>query len=371
MGDTNIHTTMKIFDKQFECKYQPKRVNEDVWFKQQQKLLLFMANTDYGRDLLCIDKRLPKIIEIGKQHVTGLLDIKKVEKLYQIQKISDFRIGAKWANIIRYRWYEFQQYAQIYYAQQHPFQFKMPILFPVAPVPGFNYIESTFFPNPDPETTSVDGRVTSESANALWADLRALADGTYTSDDVAGLVGFTVFAHTTTDRFLNIGRAFFLFDTSSIGDTDTIDSATFSIIATLKTDNDSDSIRFTTTTPASNTAIVLGDYDQIGTTANATDVTLASINVGGTTYTDWTLNATGLTNISKTSISKFGLRWVKDTADTPIPSWAASTFRSEMEARMAETAGTPDTVQDPKLVVTHTAAAAGGGNKMSMMGIGS
>lgn len=97
-----------------------KLIKEDLWFKQQQRMLLWMANTDYGRDLLCIKKKFPKIIEIGKNHITCLSNIKKVNGLYHIQKTTAFKVGAKWANVIRYRWPEFQQYAQVYYAQQHP-----------------------------------------------------------------------------------------------------------------------------------------------------------------------------------------------------------------------------------------------------------
>ena len=56
----------KFFDRKFEGKYVPRRVNEDFWFQHWQPILLWMVNTPYGRDLLCIDKNFPPIIEIRK-----------------------------------------------------------------------------------------------------------------------------------------------------------------------------------------------------------------------------------------------------------------------------------------------------------------
>ena len=51
----------KIFDNK---EIQERRLNEDKWFFINQPLLLWLANTDYGRDLLCIPKQYNEIIDI-------------------------------------------------------------------------------------------------------------------------------------------------------------------------------------------------------------------------------------------------------------------------------------------------------------------
>ena len=45
------------------------RVPEDIWFEDQQFILLQLANTDYGKDLLCIPREYKNIFKIGKNHI--------------------------------------------------------------------------------------------------------------------------------------------------------------------------------------------------------------------------------------------------------------------------------------------------------------
>ena len=52
-----------------------------------------------------------------------------------------------------------------------------------------------------------------------------------------------------------------------------------------------------TTTPATNTAVVDADFVQVGTTKQATDLTLAGMTADD--YQTWTLKSTGLGNIDK------------------------------------------------------------------------
>ena len=70
-------------------------------------------------------------------------------------------------------------------------------------------------------------------------------------------------------------------------------------------------------------------------------------------YNDFTLDATGRDNISLISISKFGLRFNWDTDNNFTGVWASGAA-SSWESSFADTAGTPETVNDPKLVVTFT-----------------
>ena len=93
---------MKIFDRPDEAIGRIVRVNENQWFKDQKGILLQLANTDYGRDLLCIPKSYGKIFKIGKNHIFHSPRMENGVLKYD----WDFRVGAKWANVIRYRWEE-------------------------------------------------------------------------------------------------------------------------------------------------------------------------------------------------------------------------------------------------------------------------
>jgi hypothetical protein len=146
-------------------------------------------------------------------------------------------------------------------------------------------------------------------------------------------------------------RCIYLFDTSSITDTDTIDSATLSIKVYDKVDPASKApdSNIYTATPASNTALVAGDYAQTGNTAQCdTAVTYAAMTAGA--YADWALNATGLGNISKTGVSKFSNKNANyDNANSAPGLTSADYYCRANGADMAGTTG------DPKLVVVHSA----------------
>lgn len=343
-----------------------RKVNENRWFKQQQELLLWMANTPYGRDLLCIPKHFPKITEISKKHITGVLDVKKVGNQYIVQKLSDFRPGAKYGNVIRHRWQLFQEYAQEYYRVKEPFFRKFPILFPVTPYAGMPcYTVTTVYPDPDPETSTVDGPVGNDIAPSTdtWANIRG-GTGTLNAGPSVTTQDPNVGYSQGATNWKWMYRSIYLWDTSSIPDTDTIDSATLSPFGagTKRETLASQEIVPVTSTPASNTDLVGADFNQLGTVAQAPVITVASYST--TAYNDFTLNATGRGNISKTGISKFGTRMEGDRADAEP---AASNSAASVDGNYAEATGTGN---DPKLAVTHSAAAAGGAPLIMMMGVG-
>lgn len=224
---------------------------------------------------------------------------------------------------------------------------------------------STFFPDADPETTSVDGRV-QESTGQEWADIRS--DVGDTANDTNDNVGVAYSIQTVGPPVLwrAWSRGIFLFDTSSIPDSATIDSATFELVAISKTDNFTDSMSMVTSAPASNTALVAGDFDSLGTTKQASDITIASITADSSTFTAFTLNATGLSNISKTGVTKFGVRGTADN-DNNEPT-GTDDEKTEVIWASAEEQLSGD--KRPKLVVTHTNPAAGTSLGIKMTGLG-
>ena len=202
----------------------------------------------------------------------------------------------------------------------------------------------TYFPDPNVETTSVDGYVENYADPGTCSTMAGAADGTSAND--AGTSVIAQYSDGGTD--CNIQRGVTLFDTSALPDSDTISSAIASLYGQFKNDGNSYSVRMVTTTPASNTALVAADFDQFGTTSLANEISIASFSTTG--YNDFTM--TDLTQVSKTGVTRLGWRLTGDIS-------GASPGVNYAQVASADTAGTTN---DPKLVVTH---AAGGGGTTS------
>ncbi|NTW31403.1 MAG: hypothetical protein HGB12_02020 [Bacteroidetes bacterium] len=215
--------------------------------------------------------------------------------------------------------------------------------FKTASLPVFTDATSTFYPDANTETTSVDGNSENYSS-ASWA----------TSHDAtsAPVYDNTATANVDVEKpGANwwISRIYLLFYTNSIPDADIIISANLSLWATSVIDGDNDAqgyISIITSNPASNNALITDDYDQVGTVSQANVVDLTEMSTGA--YTDWTLNSTGLSNISKNGVSKFGAREGHDVEN--ISNNNGTTSR--VDFYMADQSGT---LNDPKLVIVHDA----------------
>lgn len=198
--------------------------------------------------------------------------------------------------------------------------------------------ELVFYPNAHPEVTSVDGVAREYDSNGLvWADIRGGA-GTYATDDVFSL-GAYLQADDAVDEWQQLGRAIMLFDTSSLPDDCVIESATLRLWGRSGADNlgISPSLNIYSSNPASNTAVIAGDYDSLGTTPLATAIAHASWNQAGINI--FTLNAAGIAAISKTGITKLGARLVCDATDSE-PAWSAGQKQSSFNFYSAEPTGT-------------------------------
>ncbi|GEM_PF-1254707 len=208
---------------------------------------------------------------------------------------------------------------------------------------------STFYPDAgDPGSTSVDGYVQRVSDCSSWSNVR---DGAGTAAYAAG-TSFSVGLNAAycSGTWYIMSRAITLFNTSAIGSTSTITSATYSLWNLTKRDEltPSGAMSVVTTNPASNTTLAASDYSQTGDILQAPIITLANITTDA--YNDFALNSTGLSNISKTGITKFGMRLDADRTNTE-PTYC--NCNSDASFSSADTTGT---TQDPKLVVVHSAA---------------
>lgn len=299
-----------------------------VWFHQHQKPLLWLANSWLGRRLLRIDTR-EKIIRIEPNAVWW----KKGGKF-----VAEFRTHDKYAKRLYYALYPVWRLAHAWDSFWSP-RFNL----------GFDTL--TQYPDPDPETATVDGRCFRTGIDESWATIHDAADGTGAQDSGATTQHVYIKATTTTDQWGDLYRSFYLFDTASLTAGATITAATLSIYVTVADNDFTGAMGIVTTTPASNTALAAGDYDQLGTTRQASDINIASLTTSA--YNDFALNATGLGNVSKTGISKFGSRMSQDIDNSP-PTWSSG-VDGGVTASYADETGTS---QDPKLVVTYTVARA-------------
>lgn len=216
-------------------------------------------------------------------------------------------------------------------------------------VPGkVGHTVDTFYPDANTETTSVDGPLDTQNEATSWANMR----GSSTCQRVQPSTDadWATFNGYFTPNWL-MYRSMFLFDTSTIPDTDTVNSATFSVFVTARSEDYGNALsysRLVTSTPASNTDLVTGDWDQFGTTAQS-DTDIAYANLRTSIYHDFPLNATGIASISTSGITKFGLRNGGDIANSDYVTGAGDK-QEGMSIRYADFSGTTN---DPKLVVVH------------------
>lgn len=218
---------------------------------------------------------------------------------------------------------------------------------------------TNFYPDANPETSSVDGYAIRSGTDLTWADIR---DGAGTSADASGTVNSPLLqASTTSNRWTSMMRDAYLFDTSSIGAGNNPTAATLNFYVEGKLDNFSQSVDVVDVAPASDTDIIAADYTTFGTTS------FGSVAISSVTSSSWnsiTLNASGLAAISLTGITKFGLRLSGDRTNTE-PTWSSGGY-SFINIRTADYAGDTYT---PYLRVTYPGSAAGG-SRMLLMGVG-
>ena len=209
---------------------------------------------------------------------------------------------------------------------------------------------ATYYPDADPETTSVDGAVSHFDSNGLtWAAIRTAA-GTTADDTTILLEVIKIRCDGNADKWDNLYRGIFLFDSSGLPDDATISAAVFSLHSSSKRDDGgiTPDINVYASTPASNTALIASDFIDVATTPFC-DTALTYGGWSTTGYNDFTLNAAGIAAISKTTITKLGCRNANYDVSGTTPAYASGEL-SYLTCRYAE-AGT---AYKPKLVVTYT-----------------
>lgn len=208
----------------------------------------------------------------------------------------------------------------------------------------------TVYPDPDPETTSVDGFAGRNGVDETWATIIAGAGNNSDASGAAASV-VNISASATANQWAANNRGILLFDTSALTAAANISAAVLSLYGNAKLDMlaITPDIDIYTSTPASNTAIANADYSQTGAVSQTgSPITYAAFTTAA--YNDFTFNATGIGNINKTGVSKFAARNANYDVSGTVPTYTAN-LTSRLNVIMADTAGTST---DPKLVITYT-----------------
>ena len=210
------------------------------------------------------------------------------------------------------------------------------------------WTDATFYPDANPETSTVDGYVNHTNTGGLdFGVLRGEAGNFAGASDTQASIRF-LHADGITNKWQRMIRCPMLFDTASLHGS--IESAILSVYTAASNGDFNEEVNVYSSNPASNTDLVAGDYDTIGSTAYSTGIQTGSLGSGA--YNTWTLNASGRSAIDLAGITKFALASEADRDNTG-PAWGANQEDSAT-IRFAEYSGTGS---DPYLTATLVAVA--------------
>lgn len=229
-------------------------------------------------------------------------------------------------------------------------------VFNEAEYPFIVFDSATYYPDADPETSSVDGYAGDSGNNLTFANLK-LEAGTLSSSAGATIYSSRIKSSTTTNQWAEMWRVIFLFDISAIAGA-TISDVVFSLYGTAKWDNNNatPSVNVYSSNPASNTTIAAGDfvYTRFGTTPYCdTAITYANWIIADPFWNDFIFNAAGITFAQAAAdgdgILKLGARDSKHDVGTTDPAWV-----SAVTSGLAHYGSEQGDGFKPKLVVTYT-----------------
>ncbi len=259
-----------------------------------------------------------------------------------------FRTAKAWdsdGGVIDIRIKFFKQGGKLFFKKIIPASFLQTAVYPV-----FTDTVQSFFAG------SGDGLVEGFLTSTTWDAVHDLTDGTGTNEGSTFMEATSFGNGSNQNR--GIVRAFIPIDTSGIPDGSTISAATLNIYATAKGDDDNDAQSYISTvintTQVSTSALEVADFDQCGdavddpTEGNDNGDRLDITSITTSAYNTIDLNATGIASISKTGITKIGLREGHDIEDDPHTLGGGFT----LDGVTMSTSENTGTSQDPFLEVT-------------------
>lgn len=222
---------------------------------------------------------------------------------------------------------------------------------------------TTFYP--DDPAGGVDGTINNGRDFSTWDTLHDGSVGTSVNTTEVDMI-LAYAAANVSNQWHNIYRVIIVFNTAGLPDGDVIPAVDFGIVGGNSTNSNpyTDYITIVASAPASNTNIVVGDYDSLGSARYAPDLLHSSFTDDASTFNTFAFNATGIANVSKTGATKIGIRYKADTDDVE-PTWQSG-LANVIYFLPAEEVASGD--KRPRLVVTH--AEPPEGNPLLMFGVG-
>jgi len=207
---------------------------------------------------------------------------------------------------------------------------------------------TTVYSQASPASTAMNANTTSGYFSTMaLAHNATTGDGSSVASPYANNQFITRTLRNATGYYLS--RCMWLFDTSAISSGDTISSATLSLYGGTfaYSNSSSESYEIVQSSPASNTTIANSDLGNYSFTSFAS---IAFSSMSQSAYNDFSLNASGISNVTKAGISKFGSCGGLDLNISSMTS-GHDNIMATYEASYT------GTTRDPKLVVEHVAPA--------------
>ena len=315
-------------------------VFDKYWFSKHESKLLWLANSWAGKYIFRFKKMghslSNKIVKITPNSVGEFVDFKDGKATIKEHFFSRNEYARKLYFALLPMWYTMHTWDMVANL------FNQPQL-------NFGFDSLTVNPGSIGSNNPVDGYVRESTSNQAWADL---VDATGNQVKYTGSTEemIAVACDSINNRYNRVQRSIYLFDTSALTSGATISSAVISFYVVWKNDNFSaaPNMNVYSSNPASTNSLIAADFSTLADTALSTAIAYASL---ASSYNDFTLNSTGRSNISKTSISKFGARNASYDVANSAPTWQGNGFAS-VTSYFSNNA-----TNKPKLVVTYTVVA--------------
>lgn len=186
-----------------------------------------------------------------------------------------------------------------------------------------------------------------------WLRHRAATWATAHSGNAGTVDVVSAYIYVSADNNYNgqftCNRGYCTFNTSAIGESSTISAATLSL--TLQGNLGNSYINIFASTQASAGTLATTDFSAVGSTAFSTATATGSMTLN--VYTDYILNASGITNISKTGMSKFSIREINHDVNNVAPENEDDWWGAQLQSADSGTLA-------PRLVVTYSGVSSGG-----------
>lgn len=310
---------------------------------KSKEVIDIINKSDLIKSYFGVPKELKKIVKLTKNSIHSKYDEGFQARFFSRRKFKDnispkLLVALSKEGVLKFIENKFGvKFMESFYLEDNPFLSNK-----------LKFSSGTFNPNPNPESTSVDGYIFRSTAGESFSTMRSGA-GT-TADDSDTAIDLRLTAGVVLNQWTRNTRCPMLFDTSALTGGVYVTAATLKIASNLGgTDVQSFTLNltFVSSDPTSNTALATGDYAiaKYGTTHLTDDILQSAFTADS--YKTFTLNSSGLGNISLTGISKFGLVFAEDIDNNP-PSWSVG-GDNRLPIYSAEDAGS----LDPTLTVTY------------------